>query len=755
MSAISSSPVHGVAAATSEPVLQEASDVPGVVTRIAERSVLLAGNPNCGKTTLFNALTGARQRVGNYPGVTVEKRSGKLKVGELNLHITDLPGTYSLSSYSPEERITQRELLAGDGEVVVLVVDATNLQRGLVLLAQLLQLHKRMVLCLNMVDEAERAGQALDTKRLSSLLGFPVVSTIGHKGGGVRELREAIAEAARGEPIPPRRAFDGYLRAAIDRIAEAVQPLRVPQSQVFWIADRLLVGDAEALDRLESLGESGASVLQTVRHERAKLEADTGMDAALSISDGYYGFVNGLLHEVLTRRSRDDARATSDRIDTVVAHRILGLPIFLAVMYSIFWLTFTVGELPMGWIEQAFAALGEGIESLWPAGADSPLKSLLVDGAIGGVGGVVVFLPNIVLLFFGLAILEDSGYMARAAFIVDRVMHRFGLHGRSFVPLMTGFGCSIPGIMATRTMENERDRLTTMFVVPLMSCGARLPIWMLLVPAFFAPQWRAPALWGIYIIGIVLALLIALLLRRTVFRGEETPFVMELPPYRVPTLRSVLSKMWDRSWTYLRKAGTVILGISILMWVITAYPKAGAYAVDRAVVAGAVTVVAEGASVGVGDRVVPNGTVAPRMSRSEIEAARAAEDLRSSVAGTIGGFIEPVLKPLGLDWRVGVGLVGAFAAKEVFVAQMGIVHALGDTDEQSVPLRQALARDYAPAAGFALMLFLLIGTPCMATVAVMRRESGSWRWAWAQFGGLTLLAYVVALVFYQVAQLFA
>ncbi len=748
---------------TSSPTQSVGSDIPNVVVAAQERAVvaprvltaqnvLLAGNPNCGKTTLFNALTGARQRVGNYPGVTVEKRVGRATLDDVSIDLMDLPGTYSLSSYSPEERIAQRELLRGEGEVVVLVADATNLKRGLVLLAQLLQLHKRLVLCLNMADEAEQAGQVLDVKRLEEILGLPVVSTVGHRGIGIDALRTAIRRAAQAPPVPPRRFTDEYLRGAKDRIVSALESLELPPSQWLWLADRLLVGDEETLKRLSSFGEAGAAVLRVAEGERAALEAATGMDAPLCVTNGYFGFVDGLLAEALRRRPREDARALSDRIDAVVAHRVLGLPIFLGVMYGVFWLTFTVGETPMGWIEAGFEWLGGSITALWPAASSSPLKSLIVDGAIGGVGGVLVFLPNIVLLFFGLAILEDSGYMARAAFIVDRVMHRFGLHGRSFVPMMTGFGCSIPGIMATRTMENERDRLTTMFVVPLMSCGARLPIWMLLVPAFFAPPWRAPALWGIYILGVVLALLLALLLRRTVFRGEESPFVMELPPYRMPTLRSVLSKMWDRSWMYLRKAGTVILGISILMWVITAYPKASEYAIDRAIHEGTVVVV-DGTGDGAAQAAQANGTTAEPtvMTPNAVEAARASEDIRSSVAGRVGTLIEPLLKPLGLDWKVGVGLVGAFAAKEVFVAQMGIVHALGEADQESLPLRTALARDYSPIAGFALMIFLLVGTPCMATVAVMRRESGSWRWAWLQFGGLTLLAYVLALAFYQTA----
>jgi ferrous iron transport protein B len=413
----------------------------------------------------------------------------------------------------------------------------------------------------------------------------------------------------------------------------------------------------------------------------------------------------------------------------VLVHPVLGLPIFFGIMYAVFWFAFRVGEAPMGWIDSGFTWLGNWVGSLWPAGSGSPLRSLLVDGIIAGVGGVLVFLPNIVFLFCGLALLEDTGYMSRAAFLMDRFLHKFGLHGQSFIPLMTGFGCSIPGIMATRTLRNENDRLTTILVLPLMSCGARLPIWMLLVPAFFAPKAQAPALWGIYLIGILLALGLSLLMRRTVLRGQAAPFVLELPPYRVPTLRAMLMQMYDRSRMYVRKAGTIILAISIVLWAISAYPKPKQYEVDRAVAAGQVTLTAE-----------------------QISADRAGEDLRASFAGRIGHALEPVLKPMGFDWRLGTGLIGAFAAKEVFVAQMGIVYSLGEADESSESLRHALRRDYSPLVGFSLMLFLLVATPCMATVAITKRETGGWKWALIQFFGLTGLGYLLAVAVYQLGR---
>lgn len=689
--------------------------------------IALAGNPNSGKTSLFNALTGARQHVGNYPGVTVEKRWGRYDLGGERCDVVDLPGTYSLSSYSPEERITQRELLDRAFDVVVVVVDATALQRSLVLLVQLLQLGVNPVLCLNMADEAERGGQRLDLDALRARLGIRVVETVAHRGVGVDALRAAIADTARS----PARVRPPSLGADVDdalaAIASRLPDCAVPRCQRTWAATRLLVDDEPFRAALPAVDDA----VRAAAAQREHLLRATALDAAMCITERYYRFVADVLRDVTRSPRRADARAPSDRIDRVLAHRALGLPLFLAIMYAIFWLTFTVGELPMGWIEAGFEALAGTVDGLWAPDSDSMLRSLLVDGVIAGVGGVIVFLPNIVLLFLGLAFLEDTGYMARAAFLMDRFLHRFGLHGRSFIPMMTGFGCSIPGIMATRTLENERDRLATMLVLPLMSCGARLPIWMLLIPAFYPPAWRAPMLWMIYVIGVVLALALATVLRATVLRGRDAPFVMELPPYRLPTAGAVARKMTERSWLYLRKAGTVILSISIVMWVITAYPKKTSYDVDARIAA---------------------GEIQP-LDDAELEAARAAEDLRHSVAGRIGAAMEPAIRPLGFDWKIGTALVGAFAAKEVFVAQMGIVYSMGESEEAASDLQATLRRDYSPLVGFSLMLFLLIATPCMATIAVTRRESGSWKWALLQLGGLTGVAYLVSLVVYQIGSL--
>ncbi|NLN59396.1 MAG: ferrous iron transport protein B [Deltaproteobacteria bacterium] len=721
-------------------------------------TVALTGNPNAGKTTLFNALTGSRQHVGNYPGVTVEHKEGLRRHGDYELRIIDLPGTYSLTAYSDEERIARNYIIDEKPDVVVDVLDASNLERNLYLAVQLMELGAPLVLAFNMSDMAKAKGYEFGTAILSRYFGAPIVETVGHKRVGMTDLLDAIIETAiRSEQkksptgvdsagqenlLGPRGRipvmnYGEELEKEITKI-ESIMSKRPIEGKYDsrWLAVKLLESDRELRAKVLS-----AEVNEQIEKSALHIEKMLGEHPETAIAGRRYGFISGACQEAV--RSTIEIRHTiSDRIDSVVTNRVLGIPIFLGLMYLAFHLTFTLGETPMDWIEACFGWLGGMVTIWWPEGSESLLKSLLVDGIIGGVGGVVVFLPNILLLFLAIAILEDSGYMARAAFIMDRLMHKIGLHGKSFIPMLIGFGCSVPAIMATRTLENRRDRLTTMWVIPLMSCGARLPIYTLIIPAFFPQVWHTPMLWIIYVIGLLLAVMSAKLLRSTILKGESVPFVMELPPYRMPTVRGVLIHMWERGWLYLKKAGTVILGISILLWAMTTFPglsgeQAAQFERER--------------------REIRIGTMeeeerATRIIAIDNKEAEAA--LQSSIAGRIGHAMEPMLRPMGFDWKIGTALIGAFAAKEVFVAQMGIIHSVGEANEASETLREKLKKSYTPLVGFCIMLFCLISAPCMVTIAVTRRESNSWGWALFQLGGLTLLAYVITVLVYQTGRFF-
>ena len=682
----------------------------GEASRERTLRVALAGNPNCGKTTLFNALTGARQKVANYPGVTVDSKRGHFNRGGRRYEVIDLPGTYSLTSFSPEEVIARQELSRDDLDAVVVVVDSTNLERNLYLLVQIMEMGANPILCLNMADEARRLGLRIDVKRMEQLLGFPVIETVASRDQGVDRLKITITRIVKRRPEPPRLVMGERLDRCLERLKEIAEPLEFSAEppDINWMLTKLIESDEQVGEWVQRHLEDPMPLLEAVAIEQERITVETEMDPGLFVAHRRYGFISGLLREVRDTAQVLNGRVVSDRIDEVLCHPLLGLPVFLGMMYGVFWVTFSVGEYPMGWIEAGTSWLKGFILEVWPPDQFGILRSLITDGIIAGVGGVIIFLPNILLLFLGLAFLEDTGYMSRAAFLMDNLLHRFGLHGKSFIPMITGFGCTVPGIMATRTLENERDRLTTMLVLPLISCGARLPIYALLIPAFFPEQYRSFMLWLIYFIGIALAAGLAKLLRTTLLAGEDAPFVMELPPYRMPTLRAVAIKMWDRSWMYLRKAGTVILGISVLLWVLSTFPMKSDFDVDREVAAGAT------------------------YGAEELENIRSSESLKYSIAGRVGSFIEPVLAPMGFDWRLATGLLGAFAAKEVFVAQMGIVFSLGEVDESSESLRERLAGAYTPLIAFSLLLFLLIATPCMATVAITKQESGKWSWALLQ-----------------------
>ncbi|MFP4105516.1 MAG: ferrous iron transport protein B [Phycisphaerae bacterium] len=540
--------------------------------------IALAGNPNSGKTTVFNRMTGARQHVGNYPGVTVEKKEGRASLDGTTLDLIDLPGTYSLTAYTIEEIVARNYIMDAQPDVVIDIIDCSNLERNLYLATQLLELGVPMVLAFNMHDVALSRGLDIDIEQLSRLFGVPIVPTVGQKGTGVDELlRTAAGVARQGDRAVAAQRHADYGRDVEPHVRDLTTRLKtagLPETRCRWFAVKLLEGDSLTLERLgENLpAETLGPIVEYAADLRKRIEHHVEDEIEVILADCRYGFLAGAYSEAV-RKPAQTRRSVTEKMDTVLLSRWLGLPIFAAMMYVVFWLTFTLGAYPMEWIEEGVGFLGQFVSSLWPVGSESVLRSLLVDGIIGGVGGVIVFLPNIVLLFLAIAFLEDSGYMARAAFLMDRLMHKIGLHGKSFIPMLIGFGCSVPAIMATRTLETRRDRLTTILILPLMSCGARLPIYVLIVPAFFPQAWRAPMFFVIYVVGILLAIVLAKLLRASMFRGESMPFVMELPPYRVPTVKGMLIHMWERSWQYIKKAGTIILGFSVLMWALSTFPQ--------------------------------------------------------------------------------------------------------------------------------------------------------------------------------------
>jgi len=659
--------------------------------------------------------------VGNYPGVTVEKKEGTFKYAGFEITLVDLPGTYSLSAYSIEELVARNFVIEEQPDVVVDIIDASNIERNLYLATQLIEMNVPLVLAFNMSDIAEQRGLQFDIEQLSKLMEAAIVPTVGNKGKGKTELldaiiktygqgkRQRIHKVIYGEEIEHELTEIGILLA--DKEQELVEKYGSR-----WLAVKLLEQDPDITVKIHS-----REVLEAVTASIEHLKDIFADEPEIVMADRRYGFISGACQETI-KTTVESRHSTSDMIDSIVTNRVLGLPIFLILMYLVFLSTFKIGKYPMGWLEQFFGWAGTTIGGFWPAGSESWLKSLLVDGVISGVGGVIVFLPNILLLFLAISLLEDSGYMARAAFIMDRIMHKIGLHGKSFIPMLIGFGCSVPAIMATRILENKRNRFTTMMAIPLMSCGARLTIYMLIIPAFFQEKWRGPMLWLIYLTGIVLSIFVIKVLRSTVFKGETTPFVMELPPYRMPTGKSVCIHMWHRGWMYLRKAGTIILAVSIILWVAMSYPK-------------------------------PSEQSLAGLSPEQAQQKR----LEHSVIGRIGQAIEPALKPLGFDWKIGTALIGATAAKEVFVSQLAIVYAVSseesggaDGGKSTENLREKLQANYTPLTGFCIMLFCLIYAPCVATVAMTRQETNSWGWALFQFFGLTALAYVVTLIVYQI-----
>jgi ferrous iron transport protein B len=715
--------------------------------KAAPPQVLIAGNPNCGKSTLFNALSGGSARVGNYPGVTVDRTSARVRLVAQEIELVDVPGMYSLTAGSPEEQLAVTALLEANTRAVICVVDATTLQRGLYLALQLVESGVPVVVALNMIDAAERLGLRIDAERLSQLFGAPVIPVVATKRRGLGALRAAL-ETQLG-PSGRSNALDiSYpltLEANVDQLIPAIaqwRPMAAPtQRRAFALWCLLSLGDDNLRDVPDAVRKAVADV-----HAAARAE---GRDLDLEIISARYAWIDSALGQAC---SPDAPRPrVSERIDRVLTHPIAGLLVFALVMFGIFEALFAGAEPFIGAIERFTGFVQTQAQTILPPGV---LRDLVVEGIIAGVGNVVVFAPQILMLFLFIGFLEDSGYLARVAFVIDRVMRGVGLHGKAFVPLLSGFACAVPAVMATRTIERRRDRLVTMLALPLMSCSARLPVYILVVGTVFAGQsfgWfsaGAIALFSMYSLSVLVTLASAAVIRRTVLPGPAPTFVLEMPPYRWPSAPILWINAWRRLRIFLVDAGTIILAMTILLWALLSFPKsadvAEHYTAER-------------------ERVqqMPLSETERVEALQALDAQEASEQLANSLGGRFGHAIEPALRPIGFDWQIGVGIIGAFAAREVFISTLGVVFGLGEADEQNKPLRQAL-RDarhadgtpvMTPLSGISLMVFFLLACQCMSTIAVVRRESGSWKWPAFLFSYMTVLAYVASLAVYQGGQL--
>jgi ferrous iron transport protein B len=712
-------------------------------------TIALAGNPNAGKTTIFNNITGTRQKVGNWPGVTVEKKEGKVSWNGFELNIVDLPGTYSLTPFSTEEIIARDFVLDEAPDVVVAIIDASNLERSLYLATQLRELECKVVFALNMADLASSRGIKIDGDKLSELLDLPVVFTVGNKGQGVDALLKAATDLALSEYLPQKRRRVRYSQeieksiGILQALLEDTLGRRLPYN-TRWTAVKLIEDDAIIKERLAALdGEHWPGIHQAVRRQREILRDRFHDDPEIITTDERYGFISGIAKEVLTTTSQL-RRDMSRTIDLFLTNRYLGLPIFFLLIWGMFQLTFSLGQYPQDWIQTAFDLLSRGVDGLLPNGL---LKDLLLDGVVKGVGTVAVFLPNILILFLCIALFEDSGYMARAAFLMDKIMHLVGLHGKSFIPMLMGFGCNVPAILASRTLESRTDRILTILITPFMSCSAKLPVYIILAGAFFGVR-AGTVIFVIYLTGIAVAIITGRIFRSTLFKGVDAPFVMELPPYRRPMVKSLLIHMWDRSKIFLRRMGGIILVGSVVIWILASFPR---YTPD--------TILQQDLA-RIESRYEARLAQAQGVRRIEIERERQAElgafmrrlqaeQAAHSTLGGIGRAIAPVFAPLGIDWRGGIALLSGFVAKEIVVSTLGVLHAV--TDEQGTgAFKNALAASgMTPLSALSMMVFVLLYLPCLATVSAIRRETGSLKYMFLSIVYSTSVAWIMAWMVYQ------
>ncbi len=687
-------------------------------------NIALVGNPNCGKTSLFNIASGAHEHVGNYSGVTVDAKKGFFEYKGYHFNIYDLPGTYSLSAYSPEELYVRRYLKDETPDVLVNVVVASNLERNLYLTTELIDMDYRMVIALNMFDELEQSGGKIDYKHLGNMIGVPIVPTVSRSGKGVNQLFDTVIDVYEGRNESVRHVhvnLGNVIENGITPLKNLLKqdPTCTREFSPRYLAIKTLEGDAEVKKILE--GADSYPELMKLRDQEVKeIEATLNEDIESAIANEKYGFISGALAETYTPGDKEEARSTRI-IDSFVTNKLFGFPIFILLMWLMFEATFSLGAYPMEWIESFVAWLSGLVGTYMPAG---PLKDLLIDGVLGGVGGVIVFLPNILILYLFISFMEDSGYMARAAFIMDKIMHKIGLHGKSFIPLVMGFGCNVPAIMATRTIESRSSRLITILIDPFISCSARIPIYILLVGTFF-PRYASLVFVGLYVLGIVVAVVTAKLMRRFLFKVDETPFVMELPPYRMPTAKATIRHMWSKAEQYLRKMGGVILVASVIIWFLSYFPRP-AESYER-----------------------------------ELTPHEQMEQQSNSYLGKIGQALTPLVEPLGFNWKVTTSLLSGTAAKELVVSTLGVLYSENDSDE-TLTLSQRISQpnpatgtpDFTPLVALTFMVFVLLYFPCIASVVAVIKESGSWKWGAFTVIYNTCVAWIVAFIVYQIGSLF-
>ena len=710
-------------------------------------NVALVGNPNCGKTSLFNFASGAHEHVGNYSGVTVDAKEGVFKQNGYTFRIVDLPGTYSLSAYTPEELYVRKHLNENQQpDIVINVIDASNLERNLYLTTQLIDMDVQMVIALNMYDELEKAGNKFDYESLARMIGCPIVPTISKTGFGIEELFNRVIKVYEEEDPVVRHIHINYgdiLEKGIANIKRSIHKVdsNMPKSiSRRYLSIKLLENDQEIESQIRKFPD-GEQIIQERNRNAAQIENLLQEDCETALTDARYGFISGALRETFEQNKIKEATSTQI-IDLFVTHKVLGFPIFLLFMWIMFEATFRLGDYPMQGIEWLVEMIGNFVRTHM---AEGPLKDLLVDGIIGGVGGVIVFLPNILILYAFISFMEDSGYMARAAFIMDKIMHKMGLHGKSFIPLVMGFGCNVPAVMATRTIESRNSRMITMLVTPLMSCSARLPVYVLITGALF-PKNASFVLLSLYVTGVILAVILARVFKRAFFNEEDVPFVMELPPYRMPTGKSILLHMWEKAKQYLHKMGGIILVASIIIWFLGYFPRETSRTADfKQQIAS-----------------IENTQISPEEKAKqlqEIEHQMAMDHQENSYIGRIGQIISPVMEPLGFNWKISVSLLSGMAAKEIVVSTLSVLYTGSDDSEQALTERLLQEKNpdgtevFTPLVGLSLMLFVLLYFPCIATVTAIINESHSWKWGAFVILYTCCLAWVVSFLVYQIGNI--